>query len=144
MKVVWQVPQRWTSLLLISMMRILFFKILHIISGTLIIYCLYSKTILLLITRVFHDKISNLSGISIACTSGLLKRFSSAASKYSFDRCHSLSHSLIHSPHLRCLWIDLDVLFTVCHLEFDKEAISDGCRNEIAQYRWGSLNFKWF
>ncbi len=24
-----------------------------------------------------------------------------------------------------------------CHLEFDKEAISDGCRSENARYRWG-------
>ena len=24
-----------------------------------------------------------------------------------------------------------------CHLGFDKEAISDGCRSEIVRYRWG-------
>ena len=31
-----------------------------------------------------------------------------------------------------------------CHIEFEKEAISDRCRIENARYRWGFLNFKWF
>ncbi len=32
--------------------------------------------------------------------------------------------------------------FRFCQLEFDKEAISDGCKSENA--RWRGLNFKWF
>ena len=59
------------------------------------------------------------------------------------DRCQidvtpSLTNGVMFSfyNHISVFVDPFGCCFRFCHLGFDKESISDGCRNESAQYLW--------
>ncbi len=58
---------------------------------------------------------------------------------------YSLNHNVTHSffDHISHVCDDrFGRSLRFCHLEFDKEAIYDGCKSKNARYQWWVLNLK--
>ena len=49
------------------------------------------------------------------------------------SKTHSRRHVYLNRPYLCCF----GCILRFCHLQFDKEAISKGCRIKNAHYGWG-------
>ncbi len=83
------------------------------------------------------------AGINILFSSYYLVIKSSASLK--LDRYQRLTYNVTFSllDHISSVFMDrFEHSFRFCHLEFEKEPISDGCRSENGQFLWGDLNFK--